>query len=52
MREVPWFMKLHVISGLAIFAMVPFSRLVHFFSLPLTWFARPFIVYRRRYENL
>ena len=52
MREVPWFMKLHVVSGLAIFAMVPFSRLVHFFSLPLTWFARPFILYRRRYENL
>lgn len=52
MSQVPWFMQMHVICGLAIFAMVPFSRLVHFFSLPVTWFVRPFIVYRRRYDNL
>lgn len=52
MGEVPWFMQMHVLCGLAIFAMIPFSRLVHFFSLPVTWFARPFIVYRRRYDNL
>lgn len=51
MAGVPWFMQLHVVSGLAIFAMVPFSRLVHFMSLPLTWFARPLILYRRRYDH-
>ena len=52
MGTVPWYMQLHVLCGLAIFAMVPFSRLVHFFSLPVTWFVRPLILYRRRYDNL
>lgn len=52
MENVPLFIKLHVICGFAIFAMIPFSRLVHFFSIPLTWFARPLISYRKRYENL
>lgn len=52
MATVPLYLKIHVISGFAIFAMIPFSRLVHFFSIPLTWFARPVISYRRRYENI
>lgn len=52
MDGVPLFLKAHALCGLAIFAMIPFSRLVHFFSIPLTMFARPAIVYRRRYENL
>lgn len=52
MAGAPWFLKAHVICGFAIFAMIPFSRLVHFFSLPLTWLARPNVMYRRRYENL
>lgn len=52
MRGVSCAMKIHVVCGLAIFAMIPFSRLVHFFSIPVTWFARPLISYRRRYENL
>lgn len=52
MIGVPLYLKIHVVFGLLIFACIPFSRLVHFFSIPLTWFARPEIVYRRRYENL
>ncbi len=52
MENVPAFLKTHVVVGFLIFACVPFSRLVHFFSIPLTWFARPLISYRRRYENL
>lgn len=52
MSYVPLYLKTHVVVGLAIMALIPFSRLVHFFSIPLTWFARPLISYRRRYENL
>ena len=52
MEHVPVAIKIHVVCGFAIFAMIPFSRLVHFFSIPVTWFARPLISYRRRYENL
>ncbi|MBD5646374.1 MAG: respiratory nitrate reductase subunit gamma [Desulfovibrio sp.] len=42
---------MHVICRLAIFAILPCSRLIHFFGLPLTWFPGPFIVYRRHYDN-
>ncbi len=52
LAEMPLYIKIHIVCGLAIFALIPFSRLVHFFSIPLAWFARPAIVYRRRYENL
>lgn len=52
MANAPMFIKVHVVCGFTIFAMIPFSRLVHFFSIPLTWFARPAVSYRRRYENL
>lgn len=52
MENAPAFLKLHVVCGFAIFAMVPFSRLVHFISAPVLWFIRPVIQYRRRYENL
>lgn len=52
MANVPWFLKCHAVCGMAIIALIPFSRLVHFFSIPLTWFARPLISYRKRYENL
>lgn len=52
MANVPMYLKTHVVVGLGIMALIPFSRLVHFFSIPVTWFARPLISYRRRYENL
>lgn len=52
MENVPLALKLHVVFGLAIFAIIPFSRLVHFFSVPLAWFNAPVTSYRRRYENL
>lgn len=52
MAHAPAYLKIHVVVGLGIMALIPFSRLVHFFSIPLTWFARPAVSYRRRYENL
>lgn len=52
MENVPTFLKVHIIVGFTIMAIIPFSRLVHFFSVPLTWFAHPVISYRRRYGSL
>jgi nitrate reductase gamma subunit len=48
MREVPPSFKLHVLSAWALLAFSPFSRLVHIWSIPLTYFGRPYIVYRRQ----
>lgn len=48
MQEVPPSFKIHVLSAWALLAFSPFSRLVHIWSLPLTYFARPYIVFRRR----
>ena len=36
------------LCGLALFALVPFSRLVHAFTVPLHYLFRPYIVYRSR----
>lgn len=52
MAPVPLFMKLHVVSAFTIFAMLPFSRLIHMFSVPVTYIIRPLVVYRRRYGDL
>lgn len=39
---------LHVLIGLALFALWPFTRLVHAFAAPLGYLFRPYIVYRSR----
>lgn len=52
MLTVPAFMQVHVVSAFTLFALLPFSRLVHIFSVPVTYTLRPFIVYRRRYDGL
>ena len=40
--------KLHIVLGLTIFLVFPFSRLVHIWSAPLTYPARPYQVVRQR----
>lgn len=52
MLDVPFFMQVHVVSAFTLFALLPFSRLVHIFSVPVTYAVRPFVVYRRRYGDL
>lgn len=52
MLTAPAYLKIHAVCGFTIVAMIPFSRLVHFISAPIFWFARPAISYRKRYENL
>jgi len=40
--------KLHLFLGMTIFLIFPFSRLVHVWSVPLGYIARPYQVVRRR----
>jgi nitrate reductase gamma subunit len=48
MAEAPLYYQLHVIIGLTLFAIWPFTRLVHAFSAPIGYLFRPYIVYRSR----
>jgi nitrate reductase gamma subunit len=48
MRPVPLSYKLHVLAAWALLAYSPFSRLVHIWSVPLVYFVRRRIVFRRR----
>ena len=38
----------HVLIGMLLFALWPFTRLVHAFSAPVGYLFRPYVVYRRR----
>ncbi|MGQ0480259.1 MAG: respiratory nitrate reductase subunit gamma [Pseudonocardia sp.] len=40
--------KVHTLIGMALFAIWPFTRLVHAFTAPLGYLFRPYIVYRSR----
>jgi len=51
MAEVPLLFQLHVLTAFALFALWPFTRLVHVFSAPVGYLFRPYIVYRSRDEQ-
>jgi nitrate reductase gamma subunit len=48
MAASTWQFQVHILVGLALFALVPFSRLVHAFTAPFHYLFRPYIVYRSR----
>lgn len=48
MHDVPLSFKLHILLAFALFALWPFTRLVHAFSAPFHYLFRPYIVYRSR----
>jgi nitrate reductase gamma subunit len=48
MTEAPASYQIHAIIGMALFALWPFTRLVHAFSAPIGYLFRPYIVYRSR----
>ena len=50
MAASTWQFKVHILVGLGLFALVPFSRLVHAFTVPLHYLFRPYVVYRSRDE--
>jgi nitrate reductase gamma subunit len=49
MTGAPLVYQLHSASAWLLFALWPFSRLVHVWSLPWQYIGRPYILYRRRY---
>jgi nitrate reductase gamma subunit len=48
MTVAPLGFQLHAMAAWALFAIWPFTRLVHMFSAPLGYLVRPYIVYRSR----
>jgi nitrate reductase gamma subunit len=48
MSEAPFAFQLHTVIGMLLFALWPFTRLVHGFSAPVAYLFRPYIVYRSR----
>jgi len=48
MADVPLLFQLHILTAWALFALWPFTRLVHVFSAPVGYLFRPYIVYRSR----
>jgi nitrate reductase gamma subunit len=48
MAEAPTAFQIHAVIGLLLFALLPFTRLVHMFSAPIQYLFRPYIVYRSR----
>ncbi|MGW6022397.1 respiratory nitrate reductase subunit gamma [Streptomyces sp. NPDC055099] len=48
MAAVPVMYQIHAVVGMALFALIPFTRLVHMFSAPLQYLFRPYVVYRSK----
>lgn len=48
MAPVHWVYKAHIVLGLTLFLLTPFTRLVHIWSIPISYLWRPYQVVRRR----
>jgi nitrate reductase gamma subunit len=48
MAAVPTTFQLHVLAAFLLFAVWPFTRLIHAFSAPVGYLTRPYVVYRSR----
>jgi nitrate reductase gamma subunit len=51
MAAAPLGFQLHALLAFILFAMWPFTRLVHVFSAPLGYLTRPYLVYRSKDER-
>jgi nitrate reductase gamma subunit len=51
MAGAPLVYQLHAAAAWLLFALWPFSRLVHAWSVPWQYVGRPYILYRRRYAR-
>ena len=52
MAQAPWGFQLHALAAFFLFALWPFTRLVHVFSVPIWYLGRPYVVYRSRSDRL
>ena len=48
MAAAPWPFHVHVLVGMLLFTIWPFTRLVHAFTAPVHYLFRPYVVYRSR----
>lgn len=48
MAASTWQFKVHILIAFGLFLLIPFSRLVHAFTVPLHYLFRPYVVYRSR----
>ncbi|WP_328323956.1 MULTISPECIES: respiratory nitrate reductase subunit gamma [unclassified Streptomyces] len=48
MAHAPLIYQVHALLAMALFALWPFSRLVHAFTAPVGYLVRPYVVYRSR----
>ena len=46
--NVHWVYKAHILLGMTLFLVTPFTRLVHIWSIPISYLWRPYQVVRRR----
>ncbi|WP_432871933.1 respiratory nitrate reductase subunit gamma [Microbispora rosea] len=51
MAAAPILFKLHALSAIVLFAVWPFTRLVHMLTAPVGYLTRPYIVYRSRDDH-
>ena len=51
MADAPLSFKLHGFLAIALFAVWPFTRLVHAFTAPLSYLFRPYVLYRSRDDH-
>ncbi|MCM2579763.1 respiratory nitrate reductase subunit gamma [Streptomyces meridianus] len=51
MASAPPAFRVHALIGMLLFALWPFTRLVHAFTAPVGYLFRPYIVYRSRAET-
>ena len=52
MSDAPIGFQLHALVAFGLFALWPFTRLVHVFSAPVGYLTRPYIVYRSRDQRV
>ena len=45
---IGWLFKAHLLMGMRIFLVFPFSRLVHIWSAPVGYLRRPYQIVRQR----
>lgn len=51
MATAPFLYQAHATAAWLLYALWPFSRLVHVWSVPFQYLGRPYILYRRRYAR-
>ncbi len=49
LTDVGWIYKLHLFLGMTVFLLFPFTRLVHVWSVPLGYIARPYQIVRTKH---